>query len=249
MATASFEIINGLLFITGSLDRGSDNEFQQALEKYAEVSDPQQRAVDMTHVRWLAPTGAKVLISAAQDTQEKGGKLRVLASRHVMQTLNLLGAKTWLQIESYLTPTVKPADGAAPSPAADESQVDAQAVGAAPTAPKTGAVEEPKPSPAPATAVPDPAKQALPASSASASGMMSAVSRGMALAGPAEQLCGGAYLLRVLCPNRRYSFHFQGGEEITGILRERVGGSWILLETHGTRKMINLDVVQYCEIL
>jgi hypothetical protein len=53
----------------------------------------------MTHVRWLAPTGAKVLIQFAQETLEKSGKMRVLASRHVFQTLNLLGAKTWMNIE------------------------------------------------------------------------------------------------------------------------------------------------------
>ena len=53
----------------------------------------------------------------------------------------------------------------------------------------------------------------------------------------------------MLQANRRYAFHFSGGTEIMGIVRERIGGSWILLETQGTRKMLNLDVVEYCEIL
>jgi hypothetical protein len=36
---------------------------------------------------------------------------------------------------------------------------------------------------------------------------------------------------------------------ILGIVRERIGGSWVLVETAGTRKIINLDVVQYLEVL
>lgn len=97
--TSQFETANGILLVTGSLDRGSDSEFNAALEKYCGSTPADQRIVDMTHVRWLAPTGAKVLIQFAQETLEKSGKMRVLASRHVFQTLNLLGAKTWMNIE------------------------------------------------------------------------------------------------------------------------------------------------------
>lgn len=97
--TSQFETANGVLQVTGSLDRGSDADFTGALEKYCASTPPDQRTVDMTHVRWLAPTGAKVLIQFAQETLEKSGKMRVLASRHVFQTLNLLGAKTWMNIE------------------------------------------------------------------------------------------------------------------------------------------------------
>lgn len=97
--TSQFETANGVLLVTGSLDRGSDTEFSGALEKYCAATPPNQRTVDMTHVRWLAPTGAKVLIQFAQETMDKSGKMRVLASRHVFQTLNLLGAKTWMNIE------------------------------------------------------------------------------------------------------------------------------------------------------
>ena len=91
---SSFEIVNGILFVTGSLDRASDQDLGQALEKYAKAVPADRRVVNMSNVRWLAPTGGKALIAAGQETAEKGGSLRVLASRHVLQTLNLLGAKS-----------------------------------------------------------------------------------------------------------------------------------------------------------
>jgi anti-anti-sigma factor len=262
MATASFEQIDGVLFVSGSLDRSADQEFQTALEKYAGVVKPHDRVVDMSNVRWLTPTGAKVLIQAGQDAQDKGGKLRVLASRHVNQTLSLLGAKTWLAIESCVAPTAKP--GAAP---ANGDSVDASAApsAAAPAAAapnpagdsqkrivlsNSPAAEATAPEAPPAPSIGGPAPVAPPAPAASGSNsMMQAVTRGGALASPAEELSGGAHLLRILCANRRYSFHFAGGAELIGIVRERIGGSWIAIDTQGTRKMINLDVLEYCEIL
>lgn len=253
--TSTFEIANGILFITGSLDRGSDNDLAQALEKFAQATAPDNRVVDMSNVRWLSPSGAKVLIAAGQEAGEKGGAMRILASRHVMQTLNLLGAKTWLSIESCLTPNAKPVPEAPPAPA----PVAAPAPAAAP-APKAG-VATPKveaaapktetPS-APAVEAPAHAAPVAPSAPASASGLIAAVSTQRpagALAGAHEELSRGGQLLRVLYPNRRYSFHFAGGELILGLVRERVGGSWVIVETAGTRKIINLDMVEYCEIL
>ena len=114
MATMSFEIINGVLWVSGNLDRVADHDFQTMLEQYSKSSPASNRVIDMSHVRWLAPSSAKILIQWAQVNQEKDNKLRVLASRHAMQTLNLLGAKTWLTIESSSTPTAKP--GAVESP-------------------------------------------------------------------------------------------------------------------------------------
>ena len=64
-----------------------------------------------------------------------------------------------------------------------------------------------------------------------------------------EELSRGGHILRVLYPNRRYSFHFADGGLIIGLVRERVGGSWVIVETSATRKIINLDMVAYCEIL
>src|ERR1035437_9789223 len=115
----TYEIVNNLLFVSGSLDRAADVAFQQALERYAQAVPADERVVDMSNVHWLTPSGAKVLIQAAQEASEKGAKMRVLASRCVMQTLNLLGAKTWLTIESCLTANDRPSPSAAPVAAAE----------------------------------------------------------------------------------------------------------------------------------
>jgi len=247
--TATFEIVGGMLFVTGSLDRGSDNDLTQAIEKYSQSSPPANRIIDMSNVRWLSPSGAKVLIAAGQDANEKGGALRILASRHVLQTLNLLGAKTWLTIESCMTPNTKPVSEA-PSVTAPPAPAPA-------AAPKVDTAPAPKPAEPAPTKVESSASDSgasAPAVSApaTASGMIAAVAAQRpsgSLAGPHEELSRGGQLLRVLYPNRRYSFHFAGGELILGLVRERVGGSWVIVETAGTRKIINLDMVEYCEIL
>ena len=237
MANATWEIVNGTLLVSGSLDRSTDAEFQQALERYAQQVPAANRVVDMSNVRWLAPTGAKVLIQAAQEAQEKSGRMRVLASRHVMQTLNLLGAKSWLQIESCLTPTPRPGD----------------------TPPAAGPAEAAKaPEPAAAKASPAAVPAATPAAEAgtgdeeeTAPAAVAETQRHVAgaLAGPAEDLNGGGHLLRILRVNHRYCFYFLSSDQIIGTVRERIGGPWILVDTHGTRKIINLDTVRMCEIL
>ena len=265
MAVSAHEIINGILYVTGSLDRSSDQEFEKALERYAETTPPANRVVDMSNVRWLVPTGAKALIMAAQNASEKGGKLRVLASKHVMQTLNLLGAKTWLTIETCLTPNPKPVAGqthapahAAPAaPLASSSNPDLVPIGesftifplpgaAAPSTTTTAAGAAATTAPPVLPHAGSPANPAaIPAKPRS--GLYESVST--ALAGPTEELSRGAVLLRILHANRRYQFSFPGNETIIGIVRERVGGSWILVDTGTTRKIVNLDLIQYCEIL
>jgi len=247
MASASFEFANGTMVVTGSLDRAGDQELQKELDRY--IKDPAcpEKIVDMSNVRWLTPSGAKVLIQAGQDLQDKGGKLRVVASRHVNQTLNLLGAKTWLQIENAISPP-KSGEGDSGVVPLTDSQKKIVLAGAAAPAPAPSTVAE-----APAAAASTPPAATAPAAAAavpaSASSVLQAIGRTGALASPLEELTGGAHLLRVIIPNRRYSFHFANGNDIIGIVRDRVGGSWVLVETQSTRKIVNLDVVEYCEIL
>ena len=240
MSNASYEVINNVLFVFGSLDRSSDADFQKALEGYIKTVAAGHQVVDMSNVRWLAPSSAKVLIQVGQEIQTKEVKLRVLASRHVMQTLNLLGAKTWLTIESCSVPNAKP--GSQP-----EQEVKAD------TDSKVVAVEEPAETPVPGagsgvfTAVKADVSAVPPATDATAAAAVP--SGGGTLAAPLDNLSVGAHLLRALFLNRRYSFHFLGGEQVAGVVRGRIGGSWIMLDTHGTRTMVNLDLVQYTEIL
>ena len=268
MATVpGHEIVNGILFVTGTLDRSADTEFQKALEKYSEITPAPDRVVDMTNVRWLAPAGAKALIAAAQEATEKGGKLRVLASRHVMQTLNLLGAKSWLTIETCLTPNPRPgaeppAQSSSPTmlptampPIPPSSESTAQ-IGAVQSTQQAAALENgvqlSQPDMVGANDAVVQAVMAAPAPTAGRhrSGASSSVIPAIqALAAPGEELSRGGTLLKVLYANRRYNFHFASGPSVLGIVRERIGGSWVLVETTGTRKIVNLDLVQICELL
>ena len=282
MAAPGQEIINGVLYVTGTLDRSADQDFQKVLEKYAEITPAAERLVDMSNVRWLAPAGAKALIAAAQEANEKGGKLRVLASRHVMQTLNLLGAKNWLTIETCLTPNPRP--GSEPAIAAvpvastatpqaaetveqfevqDQSPLQQEISQITQHAPET--IPAPSSSPmlmpissdqsftasdsARLAAIAEAAKPPPRKKAGASSQMLPAIVNTGPLAGPAEELSRGGTLLRVLYANRRYNFHFPGGQSVLGVVRERAGGSWVLVETTSTRKFVNLDSVQFCELL
>jgi anti-anti-sigma regulatory factor len=247
--TASFETVNGILFITGSLDRSTDQELALALDKYARTVPATDRVVDMSNVRWLAPTGGKALMAAGQETSGQGGSLRVLASRHVLQTLNLLGAKAVLNIESCQTPNPvhepaeQPASGAETAQAAEAetAETHAQATAAPTTAARPAAANPADSGEAPAgAAVTTPASLHITSTGTRSGGTF---------VGPHEDLAGGAALLRALNPNRRYSFHLVDGEMMLGFVRERVGGPWIIIEIAGARKLLNLDHVEYCEAM
>jgi anti-anti-sigma factor len=301
--TCQFETANGMLVVNGSLDRAADSDFTSALEKYCQETPADKRCVDMTQVRWLAPTGAKVLIQFAQETLDRNGKLRVLASRHVFQTLNLLGAKSWMNIEvmhlSRQISTLQPAQASAAhaeapaslsapeapqaeAPAASEPESGGETFGssdlsldmdllggmtssapAASSAPVTPAASTPGASggasigfipPALPRTVPAPkhggsTSSALPAVRPGASAPAAAASAPTILAGPLEDLAGAAHLLRVLQPGRRYIFHFGLGEGFTCIVKERLGGPWIIVDVDGVKKWVNLELLATCEPL
>src|SRR5471032_3019954 len=119
---ATCEVVNGTLLITGNLDKAGDPEFQAALEKYCAAQEG-ERVLDLSTVRWLNNTIAKLIVQAGQEILEKGSRLRVLASRHVQQTLSLLGAQSYLTIEATAAApkpavTLEPAGDASKTPAA-----------------------------------------------------------------------------------------------------------------------------------
>ena len=248
---ATCEVVNGALQVTGNLDKAADPDFQAALEKY--VSTAPDPVLDLSSVRWLNNTVAKLIIQSATDVLEKNSRLRVLSSRHVQQTLNLLGAQSYLTIEAAAKPVATDAPKAPALVGLDDADLmmpeittpipgsgmhSAVNAGAAPAAAGTPANSDDSkvmarpPIPAPPAAVHAPAQPR-------ASGL---------LASPTEELSGGAVLFRMLHINQRYSFIIHG-QETTGIVNERVGGSWVLVETSGRRKVLNLDVVEMVELL
>ena len=244
---ATCEVVNGALQVTGNLDKAADPDFQSALEKYvASSADP---VLDLSSVRWLNNTVAKMIIQSATDVLEKNSRLRVLSSRHVQQTLNLLGAQAYLTIEAAAKPVAAPEAAAVPEPTKALVGLDdadlmmpelstpipgagmGGATAAVATNPDDSKVMVRPPIPAPPAPVHAPAPRA--------SGL---------LVSPTEELSRGAVLFRMLHINQRYSFIIRG-QEVVGIVKERVGGSWVLVETSGRRKVLNLDVVEMVEML
>jgi anti-anti-sigma regulatory factor len=238
---AIYEVVNGTLVVQGNLDKANDPDFSGALERYCAKVAEGERVLDLSTVRWLNNTVAKQIISAATDVLEKGSKLRVVASRHVQQTLTLLSAQSYLTIETAAVKAA-PESAEAPKPAELVGLDDADLV--LPSAPVPAA------SPAPATAAP-----AVAAAPVSSSGLM-AISdpsaprqpRSGLLASPHEELSRGAVLFRVLQVDKRYCFIMKG-QETVGIVRERIGGPWLMIDVSGRRKMINLDNVEMVEVL
>ena len=98
MAKMSHEKIAEVLWITGNVDRSMESDLGRALEQYVKDVPAEKRVVEMSGVRYFASSSAKILIAIAQDLEEKGNRLKVLASPPVAQTLNLLGAKSWLAV-------------------------------------------------------------------------------------------------------------------------------------------------------
>lgn len=107
-APLDVEVVSGVLFVFGSVDRRREAEMREALTKFCRETPPDKRIVDMSNVRFFATPVAKVLISVAQDSEEQGGRMRIMASRAVLQTLSLLGAKSWLDIVVCARPNPKP---------------------------------------------------------------------------------------------------------------------------------------------
>lgn len=109
MAKFSAQKSENILWITGHVDRSMESELTTALEEYI-AATPENQVVDMSGVPYFASSAAKVLIGVAQDVQGKGGKLKVRSSKPVAQTLNLLGAKSWLEIEACTQANTAPSE-------------------------------------------------------------------------------------------------------------------------------------------
>lgn len=57
-------------------------------------------------------------------------------------------------------------------------------------------------------------------------------------------------MLKRLIVMKVYNFRIPGlAGELTGRVVERIGGPWIVVETHGTRKYIDLRKVSTVEVL
>lgn len=280
MPALEAERIGETLWIVGNVDRSMEKDLTTALEKFVQDVPPAKQIVDMTNVAYFASSAAKVLIGVAQDVESKGAKLKVRSSMPVVQTLNLLGAKSWLEIEPFQKPNPKPAS---PPPSAPKTS----AMNIAPASRTSGTGIQPASKPAAnsgsaASYVPtvqlkpdtpksntalspkSPSSGITTINKAGSSGIRAAVSGASA----AEEAAAGAAdragtllieddqeldpeygVLRELIVMATYTFHFSAGGDLTGKVLDHIEGPWILIDTRGARRMVNISHVSSIDIL
>ena len=250
MATLEAERVGDVLWIRGNVDRTMEKDLGQILDKYVKEVLPAKRVIEMSGVPYFASSIAKILIGVAQDTEAKGTKLKVRSSPPVLQTLNLLGAKSWIDIETCPRPNAKPQ--AAPPPAPEPVSADKKSSSSNVT---------------PAKPASDPSISSITsvgikrAGLGGLHGIMGQGSMDASMAAAAERSGGplveddadipeGYGVLRELLVLGTYTFHIIGvQQDITGRVLDHISGPWILVETRGTRRMINLEQVGCIDVL
>ncbi|MBI3827947.1 MAG: hypothetical protein HY291_00415 [Planctomycetes bacterium] len=282
MPALEAERIGETLWIVGNVDRSMEKDLTTALEKFVQDVPAAKQIVDMTNVAYFASSAAKVLIGVAQDVETKGAKLKVRSSMPVVQTLNLLGAKSWLEIEAFQKPNPKPASPPPPAtktsatglmPASRSSGTGIQPANKPASAANSGSaasyvptvqLKPDTPKSNTALAPKSPSSGITSIAKAGTSGVRPAVSGTSstddAAAGAAER--AGALLieddqdiaeaygvLRELVVMATYTFHFTAGSDLTGKILDHIEGPWILIDTRGARRMVNISHVSSIDIL
>lgn len=312
MASISAETVDNILWVTGTVDRSSQQELGGVLDGYLKSLSGSPPIVDLSNVKYFSSSAAKALLVSAQDIQGKGRKLRIRSSLAVAQTLNMLGAQNWVEIEACPKPNPVPAvvqDAKASAKSMEAAQSSAGSTRTVTPVPGTlksmsdhqldeaismrkgdsektltpaqskEASEGYRPKvhikPAePVTRVPVSAPSAstgssprLPAigssdTTAAAAAIRAAKEKeeeelhqlayeraGQPLARIDEELPEKLLILRKLLILNTYTFTFMGGNQLTGKLLTRLGGSWILIEQHSSRRWINLEQVCSIDVL
>lgn len=311
MASISAETVDNILWVTGTVDRSSQQELGGVLDGYLKSLSGSPPIVDLSNVKYFSSSAAKALLVSAQDIQAKGRKLRIRSSLAVAQTLNMLGAQSWVEIEACPKPNPIPAVVQEAKASAKSMEAAQSSAGSTRTVtPLPGTLKglssqqlddsisvrkgdsEKSLTPAeskeasegyrpkvhikpvePVTRVPVSAPSAssgssprLPAiggeTTAAAAAIRAAKEKeeeeihqlayeraGQPLARIDEELPEKLLILRKLLILNTYTFTFTGGNQLTGKLLTRLGGSWILIEQHSSRRWINLEQVCSIDIL
>lgn len=265
------ERIGAVLWISGNVDRALEKDLGTALEDFVKDVKGATPIVDMSHVRYLASSTAKILIGVAQDMDANGPKIKVRSSMPVVQTLNLLGGKTWVDIEVCAKPNLKGLTDET-EPLADKPVEDkrASAANIAPVAPiHEGSVDSYVPTVHIRPAEPKPALALKPSESGT---LVSVGNAGVGVGGRREkgpdtaleaaqarhgqplELHGEVGAERIVLERLivlgTYCFHVAGNEQdITGKVLEHVGGPWIVIDSKGSRRLINLHQVGWVDVL
>lgn len=258
MAKMSHEKVAEVLWITGNVDRSMETDLSRALEQYVKDVPAEKRVVEMSGVRYFASSSAKILIAIAQDLEEKGNRLKVLASPPVAQTLNLLGAKSWLDLEVFRQPNNKdeakaaavppPAPAAPVAPAAADDEEAGKDNGQAAA---TNEADKRAKKSGFQTAVAT-ARMRLSGTRAKVEEIINAAAQnaGEPLVPPDQELPPELGLLRQLKVLDSCTIHFaEPPEALTCRVIEHLGGNWILAEAHNTLRVINSQRIAWLDML
>jgi len=235
MPTLDAERIGDTLWIAGNVDRSMEKDLRELLEKYQSEVSPDRQLVELSNVTYIASSSAKVLISHAQDVEAKGTRLKVRSSTPVVNALNLFGATSWLEIEACAKPNTKPPKEVRPL-------TTRIAVASQPT---TKSTVSPQPSihEAATSAVFSGQHQGIKAA------MDTQYRVGETLVEIGADLNEAYGVLRELIVMSMYCFHLKAGDDLTGRVLSHIGGPWILIDTRGAKRMVNITQVTAIDVL
>jgi len=290
MSMLSIDNSGGILWLSGNVMPSEEKRLNEALRQYVQQTHKDDRVVDMSAVKYISSSAAKTLLTVAQESAARGGKLKVRSSIPVVRTLSLLGAETWCEVEPCREPNRKPGSPstsnsrimpAAPSkersPASDsgaraaasasdsgtrtaaagsrsETRI-AQGGGDTSTPP---ALEDHKEVfserkstvglNAPGTSI---VRRNIGKSEGEDAMVKSAAAKaGLPLVNQDADLSDDLAPLKKLIVMKTYTFQMSGlKSDITGKVLARVGGPWVLIDTHGAKKMVNVREAAVIDIL
>jgi anti-anti-sigma factor len=267
------------LWIGGNIIPAMEKDLEQTLARYLKESKPQSRVIDMSAIRYLASSAARLMVTMAQGAAEQGAKIRLKASVPVVRTMSLMGAERWMEIEASAQASPKPEAAQAPVrpssagilPVADSTarpssrtnlpaaKPGASGSGIAPAAHSTEYRPTVKVGPSSAEA-PRPVlrpvqtsvgvKSAAMAESPDAILVNATALAGLPLASGDEAVHDALAVMRQLRIMGLYTFHIIGAKsDVTGKVLARIQGPWILVDCHGARRYVNLFQVSCIDVL
>lgn len=230
------EELGGVLWMTGNLHPNEENAFVQRLARYLRAGTNIPRVLEMSGVGYMSTSAARALLSQAKRAS---GKVTIRSSVPVVRTLNAVGMPESIEVEAYREPNKKSETMSVSASAAQTSVISrpghlagtsTQALPRRSSRVAVHPVQESETEP-----VAEPSE---------------AVTPSITLAEEDEDLQADWIVLKKLVIMRVYSFQIPGlKSEITGKVISRIGGPWILIDTHGAKKMVNIAKAASIDLL
>jgi anti-anti-sigma regulatory factor len=254
-----------MLWVTGAVLPSDESALEDAVRRFVREVNAPDRVLELSGVQFISSASAKALVAIGQEVGETGPKLRVRACPNVAHKFEALGGEAWVILEKCQKPNVKPsgssidpvrrrdsASGLVPAVHFPSSPPQSHAPSV--HAPAPHAAEGSGAAPAPEHACPTSSgmpRAPIAVSAAEQAWVNSAQARaGLPLVEEGAELGEDLAILRALTVGRTFTFEIPGGkQEITGRVLARVGGAWVLVDTHGARKIVNMRTVSVVNLL